>query len=248
MKPASTASHPETLLKSLKVGFVSGLCFAIWATPLMALAQYVPPSRGTPGRREGAGIRGGCIQGSKQLMPLVPENAFGTTTSHQPTLFWYVPPTMAKTAEFTLMDDRDTEVYKAEIPLPPTPGVVSYQLPGNISLQPDQEYRWQFSLICDPNFPSKNPFVEGNIQRVELNQTLSNQLEKAVLPDLPDLYASAGIWHDALSTLAELRCTSPGDTTLNVRWTRLLKSEFVSLGEFATEPLVNFCAHTASAP
>ena len=179
------------------------------------------------------------MMSDRLLMPLVPTNAFGTTVEENPTLFWYVPQTSAQSAEFILLDQHDQELYKTTLPLKKTPGIISFQLPTEVALEMDKHYRWQFSLTCDANVPSANPFVEGQIERVELSQSLTKSLERSQTLDRPEIYAKAGIWYDALSTLAELRCQRPGDALLSHRWTTLLKS--VELNDLATEPLSQFC-------
>jgi hypothetical protein len=54
-----------------------------------------------------------------------------------------------------------------------------------------------------------------------------------------NLYAANGIWHDALTNLAQLRQTNPEDAALMADWESLLKS--VNLEAIATEPIVQCC-------
>ncbi|MBW4520682.1 MAG: DUF928 domain-containing protein [Scytolyngbya sp. HA4215-MV1] len=225
--------------KFVQINLAVAIGLAVGLAPFVALASYTPPRLGKPGRRVGAGVRGVCMESGRPLMPLVPTNAFGTTVEDQPTLFWYVPPTSAQSAEFTLLDENYKEVYKTTLPLQKVPGIISFQLPAGTMLELQKSYRWQFSLVCDANVPSANPFVEGEIQRVEISQSLTKSLERSPLRDRPEIYAKAGIWHDALSTLAELRCLRPGDPLLTSRWITLLNS--VELNDFAAEPLAQYC-------
>lgn len=239
------ASSVLVLRKFLRFNLALAIGLTVGLAPFAALASYNPPRLGKPGRRVGAGVRGPCMMSDRRLMPLVPTNAFGTTVEENPTLFWYVPPTSAQSAEFILLDQNDKELYKTMLPLKKAPGIISFQLPTEVALEMEKNYRWQFSLTCDANVPSANPFVEGQIQRVELSQSLTKSLQRSQTLDRPEIYAKAGIWYDALSTLAELRCQRPGDALLSNRWTTLLKS--VELNDFATEPLSQHCNQTADA-
>ena len=54
--------------------------------------------------------------------------------------------------------------------------------------------------------------------------------------ELPALYAQAGIWYEALATLAELRRSKPNDSVLISAWESLLQS--VGLDTVAKEPII----------
>ena len=227
----------------LTVCLSGALGVAICGAPLLAIAQeYHPPQRGIPGRREGAGTRGTCLRGPKLLMPLTPSDSFSATASNSPTFFWYVPKTAARTAEFALLDANDRTLYRTTLNLPGNAGIVSFSLPSSVAasiLTVGNDYYWQLSILCDPNQPSINPFVEGVIQRVKPAAALANQLKKASPRDRASLYATHGIWQDAIATLAQERCTHPQDQSLVTSWTQLLQS--VKLEEFAKEPLTASC-------
>ena len=229
--------------KLLTVCLSGALSVAVCGVPLLAIAQeYHPPKRGIPGRREGAGTRGTCLRGPKLLMPLTPSDSFSATVSNSPTFFWYVPKTAAQTAEFALLDENDRTLYKATLNLPGEASVVSFSLPTSIAasvLTVGKDYYWQFSILCDPNQPSINPFVEGVVQRVKPLAALTSQLKKASPRDRATLYATNGLWQDAIATLAQERCTHPQDQTLVTSWIQLLQS--VKLEDFAKESLTASC-------
>ncbi len=221
------------------------LGLVIVSHPLLTLAQeYRPPKRGLPGRREGAGTRGTCMDGQKFLMPLTPVDGFSATTSNSPTFFWYVPPTSAQMAEFALLDSNDSQLYKATIALPRTAGIVSFTIPEKVTnsvLKTSQDFYWQFTVICDPSNPSRNPFVEGVVQRIQPGKELVSQLKKAPSAySRATIYASSGIWQDAIATLAQQRCLNPKDSSFLASWVKLLQS--VQLQEFAAEPLTASCS------
>lgn len=229
---------------NLLTACLSGLLgVAVCGAPLLAIAQeYQPPKRGIPGRREGAGTRGTCLRGPKLLMPLTPSDSFSTTVSSSPTFFWYVPKTAAQTAEFALLDENDRTLYKTTVGLSNTPGIISVTVPASTTasvLAVGKDFYWQLSILCDPTQPSINPFVEGVVQRTKPATALTNQLKKATLSERATLYASNGIWQDAIATLAQARCAKPQDQSALASWTRLLQS--VKLEDYAQTPLVQVC-------
>lgn len=207
---------------------------------------YTPPVVDAPGRRVGGATRSGvsCFQGRKFLTALIPVNRFGVTVSAFPTFFWYLPSTSAKAVTFSLEDESiededEKKIYTTTFPVTGMPGVVSLSLPADIGMPPleiGKHYRWSLSIVCDPQNTNPDITVIGTIQRVELNSTLANQLEKAPPEARPAIYAEAGIWYDTLTTLAEVRRARPNDATLSADWENLLNS--VALNDIAREPLV----------
>jgi hypothetical protein len=182
-------------------------------------------------------------------MPLTPIDSFSTSATDAPTFFWYVPLTIAKTAEFRLLDANNREVYTTTVLLQNLPGVVSYTLPSEVTtklISLGKDYQWQFSVLCDSAQPSKNPFVEGTFQRVPLDTTVEADLNKASDRDRPSIYAEAGIWQDALTSLVQQRCTNPADAALTSRWNTLLGS--VELQDYTNVPLAPTCAAIGFSP
>jgi len=237
-------------MKSLQIGLVVMLGMAIAGEPFTAIAQqYRPPRRGIPTRRDGAGTRSPgerCMVGQNPLMALTPSDNFSLTSAKQPVFFWYVPGTTAQTAEFRLLDRTDKEVYATVVPMTDVPGVVSVQVPAQFAAQmtPGTDYVWQFSLKCSATDPSKNPFIEGIVQRIEATPTLKETLALATTPrDIASVYANAGIWHEAIATLAFHRCQQPADATLKSSWQTLLRS--VALDSYVDAPLTQSCAAIA---
>lgn len=209
------------------------------------------PDIGEPGQRTEAGSRG-CgnmakqLTGSeeKRLTALVPvygppdlEKVWGVTTAEHPTFWFYVPHSATSTyAEFVLEDAaKHQTIYK--VPLAKTPGVVSISLPSTATpLEVGKPYRWYFNVYCQKDH-QVTAFVEGDVQRQPLNFALKQQLDKASLRQRVTVYATHGIWYDALTTLAELRRASPEDENLATDWTNLLQS--VGLESFA--PVADCC-------
>lgn len=233
-------------MNRLQIGLALLLGLAIASPPLMAIAQqYRPPRRGIPTRREGAGTRSPgerCMVGQLPLMGLTPSDNFSLTTAQKPVFFWFVPGTNAATAEFRLLDRTDQVLYAATVKIAGTPGVVSVPLPPPLANQMTvgKDYVWQLSLQCSTTDPSKNPFVEGLVQRTEPNASLRQALATATTPrDKATVYAEAGIWQEAIATLAAQRCRQPNDATLRTSWQTLLRS--VALDRYIDVPLTRSC-------
>lgn len=206
----------------------------------IALAQYIPPDRGLPGRREGGGTRGGCLLNQPSLTALMPKTNFGYTVQAHPTFLWFIPQSSATTAEFVLWGENDTEIYRTMVQLPSEPGILRLSLPtdGSIpALEIGKDYRWSFAVVCDSEDRSGDLITEGWVQRKSLDPQLESQLAQATPLDRSTLYAQAGIWYEAISTLADLRQVQPGSLTVANRWRTLLSS--VELGNLANQPMLN---------
>ena len=203
------------------------------APPSGSTSYPAPP----PGRGEGGRAEPSCNQQSKiPLTVLMPTSNVGTTVAANPTFFWYVPKTTAETAEFVIVDNNRNDVYRTTFALSGTPGVVQLHLPATVSLKVGKNYLWQFEIICNPlNRQTKDKkYVQGLVQRVEMKPTLKTQLDYATTPlQKAKLYAEAGIWHESLTILAQVRSYRPTE------WEELLKS--VGLDAVALAPFVKCC-------
>jgi hypothetical protein len=244
---------PIALLLSSAIGGVSPQ-LAQAQSPIPAAGswqmslQFNPPNRGMPQSTVGAGSRGdGCFKTNElrsfqpPLVALLPREQLGLTVRDRPVLFWQVASFPVKTAEFLLQNDGGEDVYRTQLELPDGAGIISFQLPEDAPvLEVGRRYHWYLSIVCDPFNFSANPTVEGWIERVEADSTVAMALGQAKdLRELPAIYASAGIWHDALTHLADLRCIAPRNLKVNLDWRSLLRS--VGLQASIEEPLLNYC-------
>lgn len=222
---------------------------------------FVPPkapSGLTPvsGRRAGMGSRNNCPAVPTALTALVPlaeelpvnktgKSSIGVvgglTTSERPTFWFYVPYISSAnlSAEFSLQDSTGMDVHREKaIALPQKPGVISVPLPNTVKpLEVGQNYRWYFKVRCQQQTASLPVYVEGDIQRINLDSNVTEQLKAATDEQQKiAIYARSGIWFDALNMLAKLRQTS-GDASVVEDWQSLLQS--IKLDNIATAPLVN---------
>ncbi len=216
-----------------------------------AQAQFIPPDRGLPGRREGGGTRGECavrpLEGERPstLVALVPDTNFGVTVDPAPTLYWFVPAVNAQLLEFVIFDESDTEVYRAELPPQTDTGIVSITIPPlsdqspTSRLQPRQDYHWYFSIVCDELDRSGDIFSEGWLRRIEPGAALAQALAAAPTEQHSNLYAEAGLWHDALHHTAQHLCQPSPSPQAQTQWNRLLES--VNLASLSTASLDPVC-------
>lgn len=200
---------------------------------------FKPPKRELPPPSVGGATRGdSCLQKSKHLTPLIPKERLGLTFAERPTLFWHLPASSVKTAEFVLLDDQDqSEVYQTTVTLPNKPGIFGFRLPESAPpLEVGKRYHWYLTLICNQRNPSQNPTSEGWVERTQPDPTLSIALARTPLKKRPGLYAKAGVWHEALTTFIELRRTQPNDRQIRDDWQKFLQS--VDLNKFASTPFI----------
>ncbi|MEH2166396.1 MAG: DUF928 domain-containing protein [Nostoc sp.] len=224
-----------------------------------------PPDRGAAGDRGGAASRG-CGISNQSVIALVPiyeerlkqgqtevsvTKVWGLTAEESPTFWFFVPykKSTIDSIEFVLKDESSKPsqtLYRTIVTIPEVPGIISIPLSANTPpLQVDKMYHWFFKIkvICNPQQPVEQEYVEGWVQRANLNPKLVDSLKQATPQQRVNLYAQNGIWYDALTTLAELRLSKPEDPTLAVEWMNLLKS--VDLESLTKQPLIKCCQANA---
>jgi hypothetical protein len=221
----------------------------VMATPIK-LRLPPPPQRGIAGNRTGAAARTLCPLVSQPLTAIVPEyqsapenQVWGLTRMEHPTFWFYVP--YAKPAlvdiSFTIQDDSNPAdpqiIYQHSTIAPaPTAGMIQITVPkSSPTLAADRPYRWFLKLNMGCTNGQRPIYAEGWIQRMELDRNLSKQIDRATPTEKVALYAENGLWHDALTTLANLRATNPQDPELNQDWQNLLDA--IGLKDLATQPL-----------
>lgn len=210
--------------------------------------SFNPPSRGAPSQAADGGSRGcGWKPGQKLLAPLIPSEAMAFTVSEYPSFFWHMPPASefdqsssegSATVRFALIDENQNIVYSKKLSAP-TSGIMSHRLSPEDAepLAENKPYRWLVSMVCDSEDAGANALIDGWVERIPLSEGLQEDLENATEDDRPSIYAREGIWHEALTSLAQLRHQNPEDRTILARWSEFLRS--VNLGDFTEEPLID---------
>ena len=201
-------------------------------------APTTPPSSDGAGRGDictlAENANGQSIQASVGLMPveqadldkdnLVDARYVGGKTIIEHPTFWFYIPYIAKpaskdpenrVAQFVLLDTAKQPIWHELVAfeLSQTPQLIEYTLPYALEL--DQAYSWYFSVVCDPEKPSRNSTLRGWVQRVKPSPQLQNALATTPIPLLPEYefkaYVEDRIWFEALNFLVEKRRQFPND-------------------------------------
>ncbi len=228
-----------------------------------------PPDRSAAGDRGEAASRG-CGNSDQSLMALVPSyqetinlnqketipvtKIWGLTTSEYPTFWFFVPyeQSTISSMEFVLKDESQKPtktIYRKFLTKPENPGIISISadtntLPLEISRKKQNKmYHWFFKVRvkCNSQQPAILHFVEGWIERTDLTSDLGEHFEQLTSLEKVAFYAEKGIWHDAITNLAELSLTNPQDNNVNflAEWKSLLQS--VDLDNLANYSLIDCC-------
>lgn len=170
------------------------------------------------------------LNGSEAVPALVsPTEGYvgGYTLEEQPEFWFYVPyvaniestkinsqaegdtstdeKTNVRIGKFVLLDEDRNLIssHLIAIELLSSPRLVAFQLPD--SLEPNQLYNWHFSIVCEPEKPSRNPVVRGWVERLEPSLDLATNLQTAPPAQRYLTYAENGIWLEAVSELVSIR-------------------------------------------
>ncbi len=174
-------------------------------------------------------------------------DVWGYTTAAHPTLWFYMPYTKAQAipADFTLVEDDSFAIVIPSTPvqLPSKPGIIAVRIPPTAKdLKPGKRYRWALTLNCASSANASDKMqVEGVIVRENLSKTVQAELATAQGVQKAMIYAENDFWHDALTTLAELRQKNLADPSLRSDWQSLLESMMLSgpSQEFKPEELID---------
>ncbi len=200
----------------------------------MSPAQAVffnPPGNQIPSSIGGNSRRGGCAIDEVEtpsspaisdqpvaLLPIVPDpsRVVALTTQASASLWVYVPPTRAQSAEFLLFDNvTQSFVYIGKFAIE-TPGIYQINLPETIEIKADQptapqDYIWFLDVVCEPNNPAANLSHTGTLKRVDpsaVGDDLESSLgEVADNLDRAEVYGSYGIWLDMVTAIVAERET-----------------------------------------
>lgn len=234
-------SQSMTRDNSLKVGYQP----LVFTSPeqIKSVNWHGGPTKFVPSMRWSSLYRGGWgalgadpYKGGKCVTALVPKTSPALTLAEYPTFFIYVPDYITETLPeviFRLRDENNYIIYNTSIKITGAPGIISLSLPANETLLPleiGKHYQWNVSTACERGIETI-----GYLQRVKLSSGLTREIEKTDPRNRVALYAAAGIWHEALVTLADLRCKEPNNQNLADDWAALLASG--GLHQIALEPL-----------
>ncbi|WP_445245976.1 DUF928 domain-containing protein [Microcoleus sp. OTE_8_concoct_300] len=196
----------------------------------------LPPIDAPGSRQGGAASRGECPNVETQLTALIPPTHTGLSASNSPTFWFYNPYTIP--AEFILMDERRNEVYRTTVSFTEE-GIISIQLPQNMTLNDGRRYRWTFSVICNPNSRVDDILVSGEVKLQLPNSEMQRQLATTTEErDRLLIYAANGYWFDTLTTLGKQRLKEPDNHELLADWNELLGEEKIRLNDISSKSLL----------
>jgi Domain of Unknown Function (DUF928) len=264
----------ESATKHLSVALAAGLLLspigqgAALANPPQATARPLTKSltvktglsrQGLPGRRTGGGARD-CF-GSCMLAAIAPEKAHILTAAAQPRFLFYLPEMTGmestvipqangsanRQVEFILRDSRNQIVYEAELDVTQTAGFLDIDLAKlkmTTQLRPNEDYRWQFSIIPNAKNRAHDIDVIGSVRRVlpqELAAKMGKSSQLALLNQAPSLaqaklYQDLGLWQDSVSTLVNLM-EGPSRSAAMAQLQTLIKAEGTDFGSLAQQPI-----------
>ena len=176
-----------------------------------AAPVYTPPLRGAPGGRIGGGTRG--VGGEDLRVSVLAPDDRALTVSEQPTLYWFISRAPRFPVEITVVDTGAVDPV-LELRLPPSVegGIQALRLADHgVRLRVGVPYKWYVAVITDPGRRSRDVLAGGTVERIETPAGLVAQLAGAVRDDVPSIYASAGLWYDALGAISELVTSTPNE-------------------------------------
>lgn len=199
-----------------------------------------PPDRGTP---KGDSTPGGtrpeatCEETDIELTALNQNAGKDFTASESPTFWFYVPYQSDKIRymEFSLHDrEEKTTIYSTQVKLEGQPGIIKISIPLGVNSlpEPNELYRWYFSLDCEPDTTEEfDRVLNGWVRWLPMDLPEESSLLYA-------FYWQNEIWHDAITNLAERYFANPENTELERAWTELLS--LLGDRKLADKPLVDF--------
>ncbi len=183
---------------------------------------YQSPARDQPGLR----IDGTSSDSQFPSIFVLAPNHVGHTSQEHPVLFWFLSQETHDPLDIMIAKEGNLEALLDIRLLPPLQAGIHELRLGDygIGLRPDVVYRWTVKMITVP--PSKGLTASGAIKRNTVPVGSSKSLVYS-----PENYAQKGQWYDALTALANLIQSKPGNTLLLAQRAALLKQ--VGLSEAA---------------
>jgi hypothetical protein len=204
--------------------------------------RSAPESRAYPPFRSATDPRnyppGGYVQWLPHLIIVLAPEHIGQTASEAPSLYWYlskIPESGgfefwigAVDAGFVPDQPNDTPAgevsdtwIQIDLPSPNQPGLQRILLSDyGVELEAGVDYSWTISwtIALGPD-----AHAGGWIKRVELPASVAKRLDEGSLGEVPAIYAEAGLWYDALSSLLELVSDHPNNESLRTARLELLR-------------------------
>jgi hypothetical protein len=206
-------SHIGLVLMSFMV-LGGGLSAAPAAETRAPAVKFRPPTTGATSVRVTGGSRG---TGTDVVtLDVLTPDAAGFTSQEQPSLFWFQSKPANARFELTLLQEKQVKpLVQFQIDRSTKAGIHRLRLAEHgAKLVPGVEYQWVVALVTDPENRSTDLVASGVIKRIEPDAALQDKIKKADRSALPEIYAAAGLWYDALSSLSDQIEANPSSETL----------------------------------
>ena len=188
------------------------------APPVAKPIKFQLPNVGAASVRLTGGSRG---KGDEVVvLDVLTPDTVGLTTQEQPSLFWYQSKPSKAKFELTLLQDKQVKpLVHVKLDEANRSGIQRLKLSEHgAKLVPGVEYQWVVALVTDPENRSTDLVASGAIKRIEPGAELQEKIRQSSRAELPQVYADAGIWYDALASLSDQIEANPADE--NLRETR----------------------------
>ena len=174
--------------------------------------------------------RGNCPEVSFPLTALVPSSNFGKTIATHPKLWFYVPYSTKDIdkIEFVIQDADRNDISRQTWQPQNIPGYISTSLPEiKPALEISKSYRWYFKVYCQQDGTSAPLFVQGWIEKSEVNEDLSRQVQQEQSPHM--IYARNNLWFDAINSFLNYYLIAPNNSAIRADWEKLIKAKGADL-------------------
>lgn len=198
------------------------------------LEMFTPKVDGAPARRVGGGTRGLADSDVLPVVAAIAPESTGFTVSEQPTLYWYLSEYWQVPFRFSLtyddseigtnvsLEDSIDPVLDVEIKQPMS-GIQAFDLADyDVALKPEITYRWAIFMVAE-EARSNDLVTEATIKFSPADEELTSALNNASEQDKPQIYATQGIWYEAVDTLSELINQNPYELKFSQARSELLR-------------------------
>jgi hypothetical protein len=201
---------------------------------------YKPPRRGAPAGRVAGGTRG--PENQMPFLSVLSPDHVGLTVQEQPVLYWFISELTTYPIEFTIIPFWGVvPLLETRLEPPVQPGVQTIRLANyDIRLQPGEQYKWYVAIVPSREHRSKDIVTAGLIERSELSEAMRARLKTANKQEAVFIYAEAGIWYDALSSVSELIETAPDNTVFRKQRAYLLQQvDLPRIAQYETKHILH---------
>jgi hypothetical protein len=176
--------------------------------PVATIPLPLLPLQGLPGGTVDGKARGTIERAT--LLPTVeiiaPEKYSGRTASAAPSLYFYVSKWVDYPMLFAIRAPHQPRpIIEISIPTPQAPGIHAIHLADHgVRLEMDITYTMSIVVILNPDAPSRDIVATATLVRVPRDLSLDAAVSTAPAPRRVALFASAGLWYDAVAVAEDL--------------------------------------------